>query len=66
MVYLASNPDLHTMSGRYFKDMREIQSAPASHDQHLIDQLWELSVNVTGLDASVGEAWTYFRPTPMP
>jgi len=62
IVHLASSPELASVSGKYFCEMRETTSSPLSQNQDVARRLWELSVKLSGLDSSVGKAWKYFRP----
>lgn len=44
-LYLSTSPDLQTVSGRYFNQMRMERSSVASYDEALADQLWQKSVD---------------------
>ncbi len=46
-IRLASDPALAGVSGKYFRDQREAQSSPASHDEDLAGRLWQASENLT-------------------
>jgi NAD(P)-dependent dehydrogenase (short-subunit alcohol dehydrogenase family) len=39
-IYLASSPEVEGVTGRIFKERREVSSAPLSYDQSLRKQLW--------------------------
>lgn len=42
-VYLASSPEVATVSGKYFVDCQAIQSSEVSYDEAIAKQLWEVS-----------------------
>jgi len=52
VVYLASSPELEGVSGKYFFDKQPIESAPVSYDRQTAQRLWQVSVQMTGLDES--------------
>lgn len=62
IVNLASGTLGGGRSGAYFRDLREHPSSPLSGDPGAASQLWDLSVRLTGLDASLGGAWKYVKP----
>jgi len=43
LAYLASSAEIANISGRFFKDGKEIKSNQYSHDQNVQRQLWEVS-----------------------
>ncbi|MCK4514949.1 MAG: SDR family oxidoreductase, partial [Spirochaetaceae bacterium] len=43
VVHLATSPDVEGVSGRYFKDRREIEPSPAALDEEAGALLWEIS-----------------------
>ncbi|MDX1613418.1 MAG: SDR family oxidoreductase [Candidatus Promineifilaceae bacterium] len=43
VVYLASDPDLTDVSGKYFVDKRAVRSSKASYDQEAQRRLWQVS-----------------------
>ncbi len=43
VIHLATSPDVEGVSGRYFKDGREIEPAPAALDEQTGARLWEMS-----------------------
>jgi NAD(P)-dependent dehydrogenase (short-subunit alcohol dehydrogenase family) len=51
VIYLASSPDVEGVSGKYFYKCNEVESSPASHDEAAAKRLWQLSAEMTGLDA---------------
>ena len=53
LVYLASSPDVETVTGKFFIDCRPVPSFPLSYDTGLAAELWELSERLTA--ASAGE-----------
>ena len=48
-VYLATSPEVEGVTGRYFRNKKEAESSPASHDQEAQRKLWELSEKMVGL-----------------
>lgn len=49
VIRLASDPALAAVSGRYFLEMREAESSPASRDPALARRLWEVSAALAGV-----------------
>ena len=49
VVYLASSPDVETVTGKYFVREREVASDPVSYDEAAAKRLWEVSEEMTGL-----------------
>jgi NAD(P)-dependent dehydrogenase (short-subunit alcohol dehydrogenase family) len=48
-IYLASDPALEGVSGRYFADKREKQPRPHATDPATATRLWQVSESLTGL-----------------
>ena len=53
-VYLASSPDVATISGAYFEKQRPVRSSPLSYDTALARRLWEVSEQLTAV-SPIGE-----------
>lgn len=51
-VYLASSPEVATVSGEYFVKSKPARSSEASHDAVAQERLWALCEQVTGIAAS--------------
>ncbi len=51
-VYLASSPDVATVSGEYFTKSRPTRSSPAAYDTAAQRRLWDISEQLTGLSAA--------------
>jgi NAD(P)-dependent dehydrogenase (short-subunit alcohol dehydrogenase family) len=49
-VFLASASEVETVSGRYFVRSKEKRSSDASYDRAAATRLWDVSLNLTGLD----------------
>jgi retinol dehydrogenase-12 len=49
IVYLASSPDIATVSGGYFADCREVAPSPAAQDDAAARRLWEESTRLARL-----------------
>ncbi|HEX3695825.1 MAG TPA: SDR family oxidoreductase [Polyangia bacterium] len=50
-IRAASDPALAGVTGKYFQELREGESSPASYDQATARRLWEVSAAMTGLEA---------------
>jgi len=48
-AYVATAPELAGVSGRYFREVGEAQTSPASYDRGVQDQLWAASAALVGL-----------------
>jgi len=53
-VYLASSPDMTTVTGKFFIDCREAPSSQSSYDADLAAELWKLSERLTAATANEG------------
>jgi NAD(P)-dependent dehydrogenase (short-subunit alcohol dehydrogenase family) len=49
-VYLASSPEVASISGRFFMNNREMRTKPVSYDIEVARRLWEISEDMTGGD----------------
>lgn len=49
IVYLASSPDVETVTGKYFVREREVDSDPVSYNESAAKRLWQVSEGMTGL-----------------
>jgi NAD(P)-dependent dehydrogenase (short-subunit alcohol dehydrogenase family) len=47
LAYLASSPEMASITGKFFKDGKVIESNQYSHDQNVQRQLWDVSVALT-------------------
>ncbi len=47
LVYLASSPDVETVTGKFFIDCRDVPSSSLSYDAGLAAELWGLSERLT-------------------
>jgi NAD(P)-dependent dehydrogenase (short-subunit alcohol dehydrogenase family) len=50
-IYLASSPEVESLSGRYFVKKAEARSSDVSYDERLARRLWEVSAELTNLPA---------------
>lgn len=50
ILYLASSNDVKDITGKYFFEKKEISSSPASYDREAAEKLWQLGVNLTGVN----------------
>jgi retinol dehydrogenase-14 len=51
IVYLASSPAVEGVSGKYFINGKEARSSKISYDEGMARRLWEVSAQLTGLNA---------------
>ncbi|MEX2684782.1 MAG: SDR family oxidoreductase [Candidatus Sigynarchaeota archaeon] len=51
-LYLAMSPDIEGVTGKYWKNCKQIRSAPISHDTGIARRLWDISEQLTGLKFS--------------
>jgi len=49
-IYLASSPEVESVSGKYFARRRQERSSDASYDREAARKLWEVSEELTGLN----------------
>jgi hypothetical protein len=52
-VYLASAPEVASVSGRYFADRAAKKSSKASYDTAAAARLWQVSADLVGLPSGV-------------
>jgi NAD(P)-dependent dehydrogenase (short-subunit alcohol dehydrogenase family) len=50
-IFLATSPELETVSGKYFESKREVRSSRQSYDEATARRLWEVSERLTGLSS---------------
>jgi NAD(P)-dependent dehydrogenase (short-subunit alcohol dehydrogenase family) len=50
-IYLASSAEVEGVTGKYFARRRQQKSSEASHNEEAARHLWEVSANLTGLNA---------------
>jgi NAD(P)-dependent dehydrogenase (short-subunit alcohol dehydrogenase family) len=48
-IYLATSPEVESVTGKYFVDCKPVRSDPVSYDQAIAERLWEVSAEMTGL-----------------
>ncbi len=63
IVYLASSPAVDGVSGKYFFRNRETTSSPVSHDAEITKRLWNLSIDMTGVNERIGPTWEFVKPS---
>jgi retinol dehydrogenase 14 len=49
VLYLASAPDVESVTGRHFENQREKRTSPGSYDAAVAQRLWQVSEQLTGL-----------------
>ncbi len=50
LLYLATADEAASVTGRYFRDRRPVESSPASYDQAAARRLWQAAEALTNLD----------------
>jgi NAD(P)-dependent dehydrogenase (short-subunit alcohol dehydrogenase family) len=50
-IYLATSPEVAEVTGKYFDDKRAVRSSRESYDEAVAQRLWQLSEQLTGLQA---------------
>ena len=49
-VFMALDPSLDRVGGKFFADKHQIESSPESHDLSKAKRFWELASQLTGLN----------------
>jgi hypothetical protein len=49
-IYLATSPEMEGVTGKYFADKKPIRSNSISYDMDVAKRLWEISLNLVGLN----------------
>jgi NAD(P)-dependent dehydrogenase (short-subunit alcohol dehydrogenase family) len=49
LIWLATDPELSGVSGKYYCDKKVIRSLKISHDGNIAKQLWDVSARLTGI-----------------
>lgn len=57
-VYLATSPEAGSVTGKYFVDREQVPSSPQSYDEQAALRLWQMSLDLTGLQDPLGLAYT--------
>lgn len=47
-IYLACAPEVEGVNGKYFTDLRAVDSSPASYDRASAERLWQASLSLIG------------------
>ncbi len=48
-IYLAASPEVAKVTGKYFDKKKPIQPNPAASDNTIVERLWKVSEQLTGL-----------------
>ena len=59
MVFLAADPRVGNITGKYFQEKHVVESSPASHDRGAAERLWSLSQDLTNLENLGARALQY-------
>ena len=57
-IYLASSPEVEGLSSKYFVDCKAQTSSQESYDTDVARRLWDVSAELTGVQAKIPEAVT--------
>ena len=57
-IFLASSPEAANISSKYYSDCKPITTSPASYDMEVARRLFDISAELTNLDATVPTAST--------
>ncbi len=49
-IYLATSPEVEGVTGKYYADKRPVRSGPVSYNLDAAQRLWEISLQLVGLD----------------
>lgn len=56
IVFIASDPALQGVGGKYFKDCMECDSSPESMDRDVADKLWKLSSDLVQIEIPAADS----------
>jgi NAD(P)-dependent dehydrogenase (short-subunit alcohol dehydrogenase family) len=62
VVFLATDPSVRGVTGKYFYEKREVQSSASSYDSQAALRLWSLSLKLAHLDDSQRGPAQFFNP----
>ncbi|HLG77598.1 MAG TPA: hypothetical protein VKX46_14365 [Ktedonobacteraceae bacterium] len=51
-IFLASDPAVRQITGRYFEQCQAVSSAPLTYDCQIQEALWEKSAQLVGLEST--------------
>ena len=49
-IYLAASPEVEGVTGQYFVKKAAVESSPESYDAAIAKRLWQVSIELTGLN----------------
>ena len=52
-LYLATASEVEGVSGKYYVDMKKVESSPESYDRETAKKLWELSEEMSGVKLAI-------------
>ena len=52
-IFLASSPDVSSVTGKYFVKREAVASSPLSYDETIAKRLWDVSANLTSLPPAI-------------
>ncbi len=52
-IYLATSPEIQSITGRYFVDKQAVSSSPVSYDAAVAARLWQVSMQMTRLPGTI-------------
>lgn len=53
VIYLAASPEVKGVTGKYFVDKEQVRAATVAYDSEVAQRLWEISVQMAGLEDEV-------------
>lgn len=59
VVFLATEPSMGSVTGKYFYEKHAVESSPASQDRTAAERVWSLSLDLTNLEEFGGSALQY-------
>jgi NAD(P)-dependent dehydrogenase (short-subunit alcohol dehydrogenase family) len=52
-IYLATSPEVEGVTGKYYSDSKAVHSGPVSYDEEIARRLWDISMDMVGLENSL-------------
>jgi NAD(P)-dependent dehydrogenase (short-subunit alcohol dehydrogenase family) len=65
-IYLASSPDVDGITGAYFAKREPVESSPLSYDEEVARTLWDVCIEIVGLNDMASQAGINNDEKPIP
>jgi retinol dehydrogenase-14 len=52
VIWLATSSEVEGVSGKYFRDKKEIRSSEISYNVDIARRLWQVSAELTGVEST--------------